>query len=150
MRAVVERYDGDGVDDMPGLRVPVRAWQVDNEPDALASGSWEDYARLQEITYRAIKEAFPEAKVLMGGQTGPVESGRTALGIQTFDRSAAGPTFNRRARGGEESTGLPRAGRRRCRARPRGAAAGATRGAGTAWRSGPRMPDPGWSSAGPT
>jgi hypothetical protein len=33
VRRVVERYDGDGVDDMPGLLRPVRYWEVDNEPD---------------------------------------------------------------------------------------------------------------------
>lgn len=31
--AAVERYDGDGVDDMPGLLAPIRHWEVDNEPD---------------------------------------------------------------------------------------------------------------------
>ncbi|MCA9375513.1 MAG: hypothetical protein KC925_00425 [Candidatus Doudnabacteria bacterium] len=31
--AVVERYDGDGIDDMEGLRVPVKHWEVMNEPD---------------------------------------------------------------------------------------------------------------------
>jgi len=30
---LVERYDGDGADDMPGLARPVLAWEVDNEPD---------------------------------------------------------------------------------------------------------------------
>ena len=29
---MVERYDGDGVDDMPGLEIPVKHWEIDNEP----------------------------------------------------------------------------------------------------------------------
>lgn len=33
VRAVVERYDGDGVDDMPGLTRAIRHWEVSNEPD---------------------------------------------------------------------------------------------------------------------
>ncbi len=33
VEALVERYDGDGADDMPGLARPVLAWEVDNEPD---------------------------------------------------------------------------------------------------------------------
>jgi len=30
--AVIERYDGDGIDDMPGLRYPILHWEVFNEP----------------------------------------------------------------------------------------------------------------------
>jgi hypothetical protein len=33
VESVVERYDGDTLDDMPGLVRPVLAWEVDNEPD---------------------------------------------------------------------------------------------------------------------
>ena len=29
---LVERYDGDGIDDMPGLVVPIKYWEVSNEP----------------------------------------------------------------------------------------------------------------------
>ncbi|MCI4626498.1 MAG: hypothetical protein L3V56_11125 [Candidatus Magnetoovum sp. WYHC-5] len=32
VQKTVERYDGDGVDDMPGLKNPVKYWQVENEP----------------------------------------------------------------------------------------------------------------------
>lgn len=61
--AVVERYDGDGKDDMPGLRHKVRYWQVDNEPRAERG----DYARLVRVTSRAVKKADPSAKVLLSG-----------------------------------------------------------------------------------
>ena len=77
VKAAVERYDGDGIDDMPGLKVPIRFWQVENEPD-MRSEDWEGFAHIQEITYRAMKEACPEATVLMAGQTGG--------GIEVFDR----------------------------------------------------------------
>lgn len=63
VRAAVERYDGDGIDDMPGLRVPAKHWQVDNEPPRGREG----YTDLVRITSKAIKEADPEAKVLIGG-----------------------------------------------------------------------------------
>ncbi len=63
VRAVVERYDGDGKDDMPGLRHKVRYWQVDNEPRAARRG----YGRLVRLTSRAIKAADPSAKVLLAG-----------------------------------------------------------------------------------
>lgn len=64
--AVVERYDGDGIDDMPGLRRPVKYWQVENEPPH----RMRDYAELLMITYRAVKEADAGSKVLIGGVPG--------------------------------------------------------------------------------
>ncbi len=67
VKAAVERYDGDGTDDMPGLQNPIKYWQVDNEPQvALKTG----YADLQRITYLAVKEACSDCKVLIGGATG--------------------------------------------------------------------------------
>lgn len=63
VKAAVERYDGDGIDDMPGLRTSVKHWQVDNEPPRLREG----YTDLVLITSEAVKEADPQAKVLIGG-----------------------------------------------------------------------------------
>ncbi|MBU0760905.1 MAG: hypothetical protein KJ858_04395, partial [Nanoarchaeota archaeon] len=74
VRAAVERYDGDGTDDMPGLTTPVKYWQIDNEPPRMRDG----YVDLVHITYKAIKEADPEAKVLVGGLLMPdLKSGNT-------------------------------------------------------------------------
>ncbi|MGY4707351.1 hypothetical protein ACVNPS_06305 [Candidatus Bipolaricaulota sp. J31] len=76
VRALVERYDGDGVDDMPGLEYPIKYWEVANEPEmqepplVFFQGTPEDYLELLEVTYRAIKEADPEAKVVQGGMAG--------------------------------------------------------------------------------
>lgn len=66
VKAVVERYDGDGINDMLGLKNPIKYWQVDNEPPHGMS----DYAQLLRITYFAIKEADPNAKVIIGGVPG--------------------------------------------------------------------------------
>jgi hypothetical protein len=66
VRLTVERYDGDGTDDMPGLTNPIKYWQVGNEPHADLSG----FADLQRITYLAIKEADSNATVLIGGVAG--------------------------------------------------------------------------------
>lgn len=63
VRSAVERYDGDGVDDMPGLRNPAKHWQVDNEPPRLRSG----YSDLVLVTSAAIKQADPQSMVLIGG-----------------------------------------------------------------------------------
>ena len=65
--SAVERYDGDGVDDMPGLVNPIMYWQVDNEPQVQVKTG---YADLQRITYLAVKQACSECKVMIGGATG--------------------------------------------------------------------------------
>jgi len=67
VKASVERYDGDGIDDMPGLVNPVLYWQVSNEPNALLRS---DFSVLQKITYQAIKQACLECKVVIGGVSG--------------------------------------------------------------------------------
>lgn len=82
VQAVVERYDGDGTNDMPGLKVPVKYWEAMNEPDL----SWQpgsdsnrltfyrqgpdEYGELLKQTYTAIKSADPTAQVLIAGAAG--------------------------------------------------------------------------------
>src|SRR5574340_667881 len=66
VKATVERYDGDGVDDMPGLANPIKYWQVGNEPHSSRPG----FADLQRITYTAIKEVCADCTVLIGGVPG--------------------------------------------------------------------------------
>ncbi len=66
--AVVERYDGDGVDDAPGSPV-VNYWELYNEPDRdVRWGHYgAEYANMLSQVYPAIKQANPNAVVLMGG-----------------------------------------------------------------------------------
>jgi len=74
--ALVERYDGDGEDDMPGLLFPIKYWETSNEPSmqqdihTFFTGSAEDYLAILEATYLAVKMADPEAKVLHAGMAG--------------------------------------------------------------------------------
>ena len=93
--ALVERYDGDGVDDMPGLLRPVRYWEVDNEPDLkfttpprdatrdVPPGSFctpEEAATVLIATSTAIRAASPGARILNGGLYRPfAESGQAWL-----------------------------------------------------------------------
>lgn len=82
VRETVERYDGDGVGDAPGLLRPVRYWEVDNEPDLHNSRPPRDarrkvdpatfetpaeYARVLVVTADAIRQADPAARVLNAG-----------------------------------------------------------------------------------
>jgi hypothetical protein len=76
VRTLVERYDGDGQNDMPDLKYPIRYWEVANEPSMqkepliFFQGSPQDYLMLLEATWRAVKEADPQAQVVQGGMAG--------------------------------------------------------------------------------
>ena len=79
LTAVVERYDGDGKNDMEGLESPIRYWEISNEPDlgrafesnlTFFTGTPEDYAELLKKSYETIKAADPEAQVLIAGAAG--------------------------------------------------------------------------------
>jgi len=63
--AVVERYDHDGVDDMPGLLYPIHDYGVEREFTGYWPGTAEEYVRLLRIAYPAIKAADSEAHVLL-------------------------------------------------------------------------------------
>ena len=63
--AVVERYDHDGVDDMPGLVYPIHDYGIEREFTGFWPGTAEEYVRLLRITYPAIKAADPEGRVLL-------------------------------------------------------------------------------------
>jgi hypothetical protein len=83
VRSVVERYDGDGVDDMPGLIYPIHEYGIEREFTGYWPGSAEDYVRLLRIAYPVIHEADPDAVVMQaalllidifdGGPTDPAE-----------------------------------------------------------------------------
>lgn len=67
--ALVERYDGDGASDMPGLRSPVRHFQVGNEyaNPTFWSGTLDDYEALLRETEGAARSADPEARIISNG-----------------------------------------------------------------------------------
>jgi hypothetical protein len=69
LTALVERYDGDGVDDDPCGRV-VKYWEFYNEPDGHAD-RWgydgDKYAQMLSVAYPAMKAADPEAQIVFGG-----------------------------------------------------------------------------------
>jgi hypothetical protein len=68
LQRAAERYDGDGVDDAPGSPI-VRYWQIMNEVDGprFWHDSEENYAKLLRISYRAIKKADKNSKVVLSG-----------------------------------------------------------------------------------
>lgn len=74
VKALVERYDGDGIDDAPCNPV-VNYWELYNEADRIGHGGyrggWGDdpvaYAEMLRLVYPAIKQVNPNARVLFTG-----------------------------------------------------------------------------------
>ena len=70
IRQLVERYDGDGWNDAPGLRKPIKNWQLDNEILAQWKGTDQQFVELMRVTYETIKEVDPTAQLISPGITG--------------------------------------------------------------------------------
>jgi len=65
VKTLVERYDGDGIDDMPGLFTPIKYWEFTNEPYLKYFwGTPEQFIDMFKRTREAIKEADPEANIV--------------------------------------------------------------------------------------
>ncbi len=60
---VVERYDGDGKDDMPGLRWPIRYVEIGTEFSSYQPEPVGEYLETLAIAYRAAHRAYPEVQV---------------------------------------------------------------------------------------
>ncbi len=75
VKQAVERYDGDGFNDMPGLIFPINHWEVDSEPDVhyrYGEGTFEppeEYFTVLKATYESVKKANPMANVIIGAFT---------------------------------------------------------------------------------
>jgi len=73
---VVERYDGDGINDMPGLKIPVKYWEILNEPEmsdktlTFYKGTQEEYVEILKASSEAIKTACPDCRIVHGGAAG--------------------------------------------------------------------------------
>ncbi len=65
VKAFVERYDGDGVDDVPGLLYPVHHYGLEREFTGYWPSDAADYIELAKLAYPAIHEADPEAEVMI-------------------------------------------------------------------------------------
>jgi len=76
LSVLVERYDGDGIDDMPGLTMPVKYWEILNEPEMKSDeltffkGSAQDYVAILKASYPIIKQNCSDCQVLQAGAAG--------------------------------------------------------------------------------
>lgn len=57
--AVVERYDGDGLQDMPGLRSPIQYYEIGVEFSSYEPEPVEEYLNILEISYNAAHLVYP-------------------------------------------------------------------------------------------
>ena len=69
---LIDRYDGDGSNDMPGLTKPIKYWDIMNEPEfsMFFKGSKEDFIEIFNFSSKVIKEKQPEAVIIMAGAAG--------------------------------------------------------------------------------
>ena len=84
VKRIVERYDGDGIDDMPRLKYPIKYWTILNEPGDQFQGTGKEYAETLKASYEAIKEADPEAKVNIAA---PGDVGPQVLGTKFWEEA---------------------------------------------------------------
>lgn len=68
---MVERYDGDSVDDMPKLKYPVLDYEIETEAQGTYHwrGNTSEYAKLLQTAYRAAKKANPNVRIIIAGFT---------------------------------------------------------------------------------
>ena len=70
--ALIDRYDGDGNNDMPGLTKPIIYWEIMNEPEykMFFKGNKEDFIEIFNFSSKVIKEKQPDAVIVMAGAAG--------------------------------------------------------------------------------
>ena len=69
---LIDRYDGDGNNDMPGLTKPIKHWDIMNEPEfkMFFKGSKEDFVETFNFSSKVIKEKQKDAVIVMAGAAG--------------------------------------------------------------------------------
>ena len=70
--ALVDRYDGDGVNDMPGLTKPIVYWEIMNEPEfrMFFKGTEDEFVEIFNFSSKLIKSKQKDAVIVMAGAAG--------------------------------------------------------------------------------
>ena len=70
--ALVDRYDGDGQNDMPGLTKPIIHWEIMNEPEfrMFFKGTEDDFVEIFNFSSKLIKSKQKDAVIIMAGAAG--------------------------------------------------------------------------------
>ena len=69
---LIDRYDGDGNNDMPGLTKPIKHWDIMNEPEfkMFFKGSKEDFVEIFNFSSKIIRKKQKDAVIVMAGAAG--------------------------------------------------------------------------------
>ena len=72
LSALVDRYDGDGSNDMPGLTKPIIYWEIMNEPEfkMFFKGTEDDFVEIFNFSSELIKLKQKDAVIIMAGAAG--------------------------------------------------------------------------------
>ncbi len=72
LSALVDRYDGDGKNDMPGLTKPIVYWEVMNEPEfkMFFKGTEDEFVEIFNFSSKLIKSKQKDAVIIMAGAAG--------------------------------------------------------------------------------
>ena len=70
--ALVDRYDGDGKNDMPGLTKPIIYWEIMNEPEfrMFFKGTEDEFVEIFNFSSKLIKSKQKDAVIIMAGAAG--------------------------------------------------------------------------------
>ena len=70
--ALVDRYDGDGINDMPNLTKPIIHWEIMNEPEfrMFFKGTEDEFVEIFNFSSKLIKSKQKNAVILMAGAAG--------------------------------------------------------------------------------
>ena len=72
LSALVDRYDGDGNNDMPKLTKPIIYWEIMNEPEfkMFFKGNEDDFIEIFNFSSKLIKEKQKDSIIVMAGAAG--------------------------------------------------------------------------------
>jgi hypothetical protein len=90
LRVLAERYDGDGVSDMPCLKYPVKYFAVGNEISGAFVGQSDKFLSVLQTCHDAVTTANPDAKLVQAGMVPlRVNSNEVILWDSLFAKGAA-------------------------------------------------------------
>ena len=69
---LVDRYDGDGKNDMPGLTKPIKHWQIMNEPEfkMFFKGKEDEFVEIFNFSSELIRSKQKDSVIVMAGAAG--------------------------------------------------------------------------------
>ena len=70
--SLIDRYDGDSNNDMPGLTKPILYWEIMNEPEfkMFFRGSEDEFVEIFNFSSKIIKEKQKDSVIIMAGAAG--------------------------------------------------------------------------------